>query len=78
MLKFLISIIAIQVNLVASSNIALLSIKHSIYIIPINICEYLVSDYTVTLTSKINKNVNWKKATYNKENKQFNDLEFRI
>ena len=68
MLKLLISIIAIQVNLFASSNIwknRITSIKHSIYIIAINMCEYLVSDYTVTLTSKINKNANWKKARYN-------------
>ena len=51
-------------NLFASSKIkiALLSIKHSICVIQINTCEYLVSKYTFNVISKISKNAHWKEA----------------
>ena len=67
MLKFIIFIIAIQINLFASSNIKenLITFDKTFNLYySKNICEYLISNYTVTIISKISKKAHWKKALY--------------
>ena len=62
-IKLLIYLIAIQINLFDIQilrKFALLSVKHSIFVIQINICEYVGSKYTVNVISKISKNAHWK------------------
>ena len=75
MLKFIIFIIAIQINLFASSNIKenliTFDITFNLYYSK-NICEYLISNYTVTIISKISKKSTLEKARYILANKQFN------
>ena len=58
MLKFIIFIIAIQINLLASSNIKenLITFHKTFNLYySKNICEYLILNYTVTIISKISK-----------------------
>ena len=74
-LKFIIFIIAIQINLFASSNIKenLITFDKTFNLYySKNICEYLISNYTVTIISKISKKAHWKKARYVLANQQFN------
>ena len=64
MLKFIIFIIAIQINLFASSNIKdnLITFDKTFNLYySKNICEYLISNYTVTIISKMSKKAHWKK-----------------
>ena len=68
MLKFIIFIIAIQINLFASLNIKenliIFDKTFNLYYSK-NICEYLISHYAVTIIFKISKKKShWKKARY--------------
>ena len=67
MLKFIIFVIAKQINLFASINIKenLITFDKTFNLyFSKNICEYLISNYTVTIISKISKKAHWKKARY--------------
>ena len=71
MFMFLISIIAIQINLFASSNMLEIRITFNetfnLYYSNKHM-RVLVSAYTVTVISKISKNAHWKGARYNLAN----------
>ena len=67
MLKFTMFIIAIQINVFASSNIKenLITFDKTFNLYySKNICEYLISNHTVTIISKISKKAHWTKARY--------------
>ena len=67
MIKFIKFRIAIQNNLFESSNIRenLITFDKTFNLYySKNICEYLISNYTVTIISKISKKAHWKKARY--------------
>ena len=66
MLKFIIFIIVIQINLFASSNIKenLITFDKTFNLYySQNICENLISNYTVTIISKISKKSTLEKST---------------